>query len=45
MSLKMKILIRGVENRISNGEQLEDILASYVNLTESEKDVIRSEFT
>jgi len=45
MTLKMRILIRGIENKISNGELLEDILESYINLTDEEKEVIRSEFT
>jgi uncharacterized protein (DUF433 family) len=41
----LRIFIRVVERRIKLGEDLEDILASYPNLTEEEKDQIREAVT
>ena len=41
MNAKLKILIRTINRRIANGEQLEDILIDYPLLTDEEKEVIR----
>lgn len=38
----MNIFLRVVRRRLANGEELEDILASYPKLTENEKDEIRA---
>ena len=38
----MNIFLRVVRRRLANGERLEDILASYPKLTESEKNEIRA---
>lgn len=43
MSLKMKIMLRAVEIRMKNGEEIEAILASYPKLTTTEKSEIRKE--
>lgn len=40
--LKMKIIIYGVRVKIARGENLEDILASYIKLTIEEKEYIRN---
>ena len=40
-NIKLKIVIRGIRIKLYRGENLEDILESYVNLTEEEKDFIR----
>ena len=45
MTSQMKsILILGIQSKLSRGENLEDILASYVKLTDGEKDEIRTYF-
>lgn len=36
-NLKMQILIIGIKQKLNRGEILQDILASYINLTEDEK--------
>ena len=41
MTMKMNILIIGIMRKVNRGELLEDILTSYVNLTEDEKQEIR----
>lgn len=38
----MNIFLRVIRRRLANGEELEDILASYPKLTENEKDEIRA---
>lgn len=39
--IKLNIVISGIRIKLYRGENLEDILESYVNLTEEEKDFIR----
>lgn len=41
IGLKLKIIEKAIEIKINRGENLEDILNSYKNLTEEEKEVIR----
>lgn len=41
MSLKMQVLIAGIRVKIDRGMDLEDILAAYVNLSDTEKQEIR----
>lgn len=38
---KMKIMIRAVQIRMNNGEELKDILDSYAKLTDEDKGAIR----
>lgn len=38
---KLNIFVRVVKRKMENGEELENILASYIALTEEEKDQIR----
>lgn len=38
---KLKIIVRGVKIKVQRGEDLEEILESYENLTEEEKQQIR----
>jgi len=38
---KLNIFIRVIKRKMENGEELEDILASYTALTEEEKEQIR----
>lgn len=40
-----KIFIRVIERRLSKGEDLEEILSSYSNLSEDEKKIIRDKFS
>lgn len=40
-----KIFIRVIERRLSEGEDLEEILSSYNNLSEDEKNTIRDKFS
>jgi hypothetical protein len=40
-AIQKRILIAGIKIKLNRGEELEDILASYVNLTEEEKQEIR----
>ena len=44
MGIKKKILLAGIKIKLDRDENLEDILASYVNLTEEEKQEIRDHF-
>lgn len=41
---KLRILIAGIKIKLVRGESLEDILATYVNLTEEEKKAIIETF-
>ena len=41
--LKLKILLTGIKLKIERGEILDDILLSYTNLTQVEKDEIISQ--
>ena len=45
MSTKIAILVMGIKVKLDRGEALDSILASYVKLTEAEKDEIRKHFT
>lgn len=38
---KLNIFVRVVKRKMENGEELENILACYIALTEEEKDQIR----
>lgn len=38
---KMKVVIAGIKVKLARGESLEDILESYVKLSEEEKTYIR----
>ena len=40
-AIKLKIMVKAVRIRLANGEELEDILASYPALTEEDKQQIR----
>lgn len=42
-AIQKRVLIAGIKIKLNRGEELEDILASYVNLTEEEKQEIRDE--
>ena len=44
-NLQLKVIVYGVKSKLKKGEDLEDILASYVNLTEDEKTYIRNQVT
>ena len=41
--IQKRIILAGIKIKLNRGEELEDILASYVNLTEEEKQEIRDE--
>lgn len=43
--VKLKIIVRGVKLKLGRGEKLEEILATYENLTEEEKQQIRDNIT
>lgn len=43
-AIKKKIIIAGIKIKLERGEELETILASYVNLSEVEKIELREEF-
>ena len=43
-AIQKRILIAGIKIKLNRGEALEDILASYINLTEEEKQEIRDHF-
>lgn len=38
---KLKIIVRGVKIKVQRGENLEEILGGYENLTEEEKQQVR----
>lgn len=40
-AIQKRILIAGIKIKLNRGEDLEEILTSYVNLTEEEKQEIR----
>lgn len=40
-NIQKRILIAGIKIKLSRGEDLEEILTSYVNLTEEDKQEIR----
>lgn len=42
--IQKRILIAGIKIKLNRGEELEEILASYVNLTKEEKQEIRDHF-
>ena len=42
-ALQKRILLAGIKIKLNRGEVLEDIFASYVNLTAEEKQEIRDE--
>ena len=42
-AIQKRVLIAGIKIKLNRGEELEDILASYVNFTEEEKQEIRDE--
>lgn len=42
MTLKVKIMLKAVKIRMEQGENIEEILASYPRLSSAEKDEIRS---
>lgn len=44
MSTKLKIIARAIDIRLKKGEDLEEIIASYPNLTEEEKTTLRVYF-
>lgn len=41
--IKLKVMVRAAQLRISAGETLEDVLASWPALTDDDKDQIRAE--
>lgn len=43
-AIQKRILIAGINIKLKRGEELEEILASYVNLTEEEKQEIKDHF-
>lgn len=42
--IQKRIILAGIKIKLNRGEELEDILASYINLTEEEKQEIREYF-
>jgi hypothetical protein len=42
-AIQKKILIAGIKIKLERGELLEDVLASYMKLTDEEKQEIRNE--
>ena len=40
-AIQKRILIAGIKIKLNRGEDLEEILASYINLTEEDKQEIR----
>ena len=42
-SVQKRVIIAGIKIKLARGEYLEDILATYVNLTENDKEIIRAE--
>lgn len=43
-AIQKKIIIAGIKIKLARGEELENILADYVNLTEEDRASIRKEF-
>lgn len=44
-TLQLKVIVYGVRSKIRKGEDLEEILNSYINLTEDEKQYVRTQVT
>ncbi len=44
MTSKLKVLTAGIRVKLGRGESLDNILESYVKLTEEEKDSLRNYF-
>lgn len=44
-TLQLKVIVYGVRSKIRKGEDLEKILNSYINLTEDEKQYVRTQVT
>lgn len=42
--MQMKIIRKGIELKLAKGEELEDILSSYKNLSADEKNILREFF-
>ena len=42
--IQKRVILMGIKIKLVRGENLEDILESYVNLTEDDKQEIRNEF-
>ena len=42
MSLKLKIILKAVQIRLDRGEELDEILDSYKNLTDEEKSELKN---
>ena len=45
MSLKMKILTKGIAVKIRRGGNIDEILSSYIKLTDEEKNILLGYFT
>lgn len=43
MTAKLRIILRAVQIRLNNGEELDEILATYPNLTQDEIKEIKTE--
>jgi len=43
-AFQLKVVKKAIAIRIKNGEELEDILASYTKLSDEQKDEIRTEY-
>ena len=43
-SVQKRVIIAGIKIKLARGEYLEDILATYVNLTDAKKQEIREAF-
>jgi len=44
-AIQKRVLIAGIKIKLARGEELEDILATYVNLTEDNKVEIKNNIT
>lgn len=40
--IELKVILYGIKVKIKRGEKLEDILTSYINLSEEEKEYIKN---
>ena len=43
-SIQKRVILAGIKIKMARGEQIEDVLSSYVNLSEEEKQEIRDCF-
>jgi hypothetical protein len=43
-SAQKRVLVAGIKIKLNRGERLEDILATYINLTEIDKQELRNYF-